>query len=142
MMIARLAEINATGDKITIEEFFERKKIVDSLYKEGIIELGVGGNFLFTSEESQSEYVKAFDKKKIDISREATTKMEGIYMLIKWPESQLLMDEEWFNRECHIADLSRDPEVGTSAYFVPVKRMVILEEKLKAIENENQHNPV
>jgi hypothetical protein len=142
MMITRLAEINATGEKITTEEFLERKEIVDSLQKEGIIELGVGGNFLFTSEESQSEYVKAFEKKKIDIAREVTTQMEGIYMLIKWPESQLLMDEEWFETECHIADMTRDPEVGSSAYFVPVKRMVILEEKLNAIKNESQHNPV
>ena len=141
-MINRLAEINATGDKITTEEFLERKEIVDSLQKKGIIELGVGGNFLFTSEESQLEYVKAFDKKKIDISREATTKMEGIYMLIKWPESQLLMDEEWFDRECHLADMVKDPEVGNSAYFVPVKRMIVLEEKLKEIENESQHNPI
>jgi hypothetical protein len=52
-MINRLAEINATGDKITPEEFLERKEIVDSLQKKGIIELGVGGNFLFTSEESK-----------------------------------------------------------------------------------------
>lgn len=142
-MIKRLAEINATGDKITTEEFFERKEIVDSLQKKGIIELGVGGNFLFTSAESQDEYVEAFEKKKIDISREATTKLEGIYMLIKWPESQLLMDEEWFDTECHIADMSRDPEVGSSAYFVPVKRMIILEEKLNEIaKNESQHNPI
>lgn len=141
-MINRLAEINATGDKITTEEFLERKEIVDSLQKKGIIELGVGGNFLFTSEESQSEYVKAFEKKKIDIAREVTTQMEGIYMLIKWPESQLIMDEEWFDRECHLADMARDSEVGNSAYFVPVKRMVILEEKLKEIKNESQHNPI
>jgi hypothetical protein len=134
-MIARLAQINATGDKITTEEFLERKDIVDALHKNGIIELGVGGNFLFTSAESQEEYVKAFEKKKIDISREATVTMEGIYMLIKWPESQLLMDEDWFDKECHLADMVKDPEVGNSAYFVPVKRMTVLEEKLKEIAN-------
>ncbi len=61
-MIKRLAEINASGDSITTEEFLERKAIVDSLHKEGIIELGVGGNFLFTSAKSQEEYVEAFDE--------------------------------------------------------------------------------
>jgi hypothetical protein len=135
-MIKRLAEINASGDSITTEEFLERKAIVDSLHKAGIIELGVGGNFLFTSAESQEEYVKAFDKKKIDISREATMKMEGIYVLVKWPESQLLMDEEWFDKECHLAEMEKDPEIGNSAYFMPVKRMNILEEKLNTIANE------
>jgi hypothetical protein len=135
-MIKRLAEINASGDSITTEEFLERKAIVDSLHKEGIIELGVGGNFLFTSAKSQEEYVEAFDKKKMDISREATMKMEGIYFLVKWPESQLLMDEDWFDKECHLAEMEKDPEIGNSAYFIPVKRMIILEEKLNAIANE------
>jgi hypothetical protein len=34
----------------------------------------------------------------MDIAREATSKLDGIYMLIKWPESQLLMDEMKYSK--------------------------------------------
>jgi hypothetical protein len=46
------------------------------------------------------------------------------------------MDEDWFDKECHLAEMEKDPEIGNSAYFIPVKRMIILEEKLNAIANE------
>jgi hypothetical protein len=51
--------------------------------------------------------------------------MEGLdfYILVTWPESQELMDKEWFN-ECILAqDIEGHVEVGSSAYFVPVTRI-------------------
>jgi hypothetical protein len=56
------------------------------------------------------------------------------------PRSKLFFEfvrliKEWFDKECHLADMEKDPEVGNSAYFVPVKRMTDLETILKAISN-------
>jgi len=39
------------------------------------------------------------------------------YFLIKWPLSQIIMEEEWFS-ECSLADPEK---FGNSAYFVPLE---------------------
>ncbi len=41
------------------------------------------------------------------------------YILIRWPESQELMDEPWFDEE---AVLANDERFGSSAYFIPLIR--------------------
>ena len=49
--------------------------------------------------------------------------MEEEYVIVVWPESQILMDEKWFN-ECVL--INEEPllnQVGPSAYFVPKSRM-------------------
>jgi hypothetical protein len=129
--VIRLAAINANQDSITELEFSERRDIIEILQEKKIIELGVGGNFIFMSKDSQDLYVESFDKEKMRIAREVTSKMEGVYMIIPWPDSQLIMDEEWFDSECHLADSSKG--VPNSTYFVPVKRMDVLEAKYKEI---------
>ena len=41
------------------------------------------------------------------------------YILVQWPESQSLMEKEWFN-ECIFAEyLEGHIDPGGSAYFVP-----------------------
>lgn len=45
------------------------------------------------------------------------------YVLIEWPESQELMEEEWFENEAILA-LGAEEKTGGSAYFVPIKRVV------------------
>jgi hypothetical protein len=117
--VVSLATINAKGN-LSENDILLRRELVTFLAEEKIIELGEGGNFAFTSAESQDAYLEAFDNKKL----------ENVYVLIRWPESQLLMDEDWFDKECHLADLERDPEVGNSAYFVPMKRIKFLQSKL------------
>lgn len=50
--------------------------------------------------------------------------MEKEYVIITWPDSQELMDEEWFDDECIL--INEDPllsQVGSSAYFVPIARL-------------------
>ena len=49
------------------------------------------------------------------------------YTLVLWPESQLLMEQEWF-QECFLAQPTSDEQswVGSSAYFVPVERLAEL----------------
>ena len=57
------------------------------------------------------------------------------YILVQWPESQLLMDHEWFDAECYLANNERTiKEIGSSAYFVPERRMIELESELHRIE--------
>lgn len=40
------------------------------------------------------------------------------YVLVEWPESQDLMDEDWFDEEAVLSS------TGSSAYFVPIKRLL------------------
>lgn len=54
--------------------------------------------------------------------------MEDSYTLVHWPDSQDLMDEEWFEEE---AILNTDE---SSAYFVPTYRLY--EEKEEEDEEE------
>lgn len=41
------------------------------------------------------------------------------YILLEWPYSQEVMDEEWFDEEAVLADYDK---CGSSAYFIPVWR--------------------
>ena len=41
------------------------------------------------------------------------------YVLVTWPESQLLMEFEWFNECILMNEESHLTEIGSSAYFVP-----------------------
>lgn len=45
------------------------------------------------------------------------------YILVQWPESQEYMEEEWFEEEAILA-LGSEDITGSSAYFVPIKRVV------------------
>lgn len=49
--------------------------------------------------------------------------MNESYILVRWPESQELMEEEWFNEEAILA-LGSEDITGSSAYFVPIKRVI------------------
>ena len=64
-----------------------------------------------------------FDK---DTPKEINTLLNCVnegYVLIKWPESQELMEEEWFNEEAILA-LGAEDITGSSAYFIPIKRII------------------
>ena len=58
---------------------------------------------------------------------EAKTLLESIidssYALVQWPESQMLMEEEWFQNEAILA-LGSEDVTGSSAYFVPLYRVM------------------
>lgn len=41
------------------------------------------------------------------------------YVLVQWPETQVLMDYDWFDKETSLADFNK---FGSSAYFIPLKR--------------------
>lgn len=44
------------------------------------------------------------------------------YVLVTWPESQFLMEYDWFD-ECILMNDDRHlSEIGSSAYFVPLER--------------------
>lgn len=48
---------------------------------------------------------------------------EDGYILVEWPESQDYMEEEWFQEEAILA-LGNEDKTGSSAYFVPIKRIL------------------
>lgn len=41
------------------------------------------------------------------------------YVLVTWPESQMLMEYEWFSECILMNDDNHLDEFGSSAYFVP-----------------------
>lgn len=45
------------------------------------------------------------------------------YVLVQWPESQEFMEEEWFEEEAILA-LGSEDKTGSSAYFIPIKRII------------------
>ena len=48
---------------------------------------------------------------------------DNTYVLIQWPETQILMDYDWFDNEASLADFDK---FGSSAYFIPQKRWLEL----------------
>lgn len=44
-----------------------------------------------------------------------------LYVLVEWPDSQELMEEDWFEEE---AVLAQHVSIGSSAYFIPVERYI------------------
>lgn len=45
------------------------------------------------------------------------------YVLVPFPESQEYMEEQWFYDEAILA-VGAEEKVGTSAYFIPERRIV------------------
>lgn len=45
------------------------------------------------------------------------------YVLVTWPESQMLMEHDWFNECILMNDENHLEDVGSSAYFVPEERI-------------------
>lgn len=57
----------------------------------------------------------------LDLLDKFMTLAEQSYVLIQWPNSQELMDEDWFKEE---AILDVEGKFGSSAYFVPLVRIL------------------
>jgi hypothetical protein len=45
------------------------------------------------------------------------------YVLVRWPESQQYMEEQWFHDEAILA-IGAEGSVGSSAYFIPTHRII------------------
>ena len=45
------------------------------------------------------------------------------YILITWPDSQVLMDYEWFDECILMNDEKHLDNIGSSAYFIPKNRL-------------------
>lgn len=48
--------------------------------------------------------------------------MNDLYVLVMWPDSQMLMEEEWFDECILMNDENHLDSIGSSAYFVPKDR--------------------
>ena len=46
--------------------------------------------------------------------------MDDLYVAVRWPESQALMEEEWFREE---AILDTESKLGDSTYLIPLSRL-------------------
>lgn len=76
-------------------------------------------------EDNKLKINRGFGAIPVSIWFEKTFKIEeevedDTYTLVTWPESQELMDEPWFDEE---AILDVDAHFGSSAYFIPTKRL-------------------
>ena len=60
--------------------------------------------------------------------------MEEKYILVCWPESQMLMEEVWFDECILMNDENHLQEIGSSAYFVPENRFN--ESELNSLESQ------
>lgn len=80
-------------------------------------------NFDFIKEVIGQGYIDAgkVNNETLDLLSRFMYLAEDSYVLIQWPESQMLMEEEWFEEE---AILDAECKFGSSAYFVPLKRIL------------------
>lgn len=62
-------------------------------------------------------YMAIKDDNKAPVVQKETRKR---YILVYWPESQVLMDYEWFDKEAVLADWVK---CGSSSYFIPEHRL-------------------
>lgn len=44
------------------------------------------------------------------------------YVLVLWPETQQLMEMDWFGSECYLCQAFGEQEHHDSAYFIPKER--------------------
>lgn len=51
------------------------------------------------------------------------TSVDELYVLVKWPFVQDLMEQSWFRAECILYQSFDEQEYLDSAYFVPLKRL-------------------
>jgi hypothetical protein len=55
--------------------------------------------------------------------------MDNKYILVEWPDSQYLMEMDWFDECILMNDENWLDDIGYSAYFVPEYRYVELLDK-------------
>ncbi|MGF7040093.1 hypothetical protein [Mucilaginibacter lappiensis] len=53
----------------------------------------------------------------------SATSVDELYILVKWPFVQDLMEYDWFKSECLLYNAFEEQEHIDSAYFVPLKRI-------------------
>ena len=65
------------------------------------------------------------------------------YIIVKWPEVQELMEEDWFDEE---AVFINDDKFPSSSYFIPIDRTISTSSKLDnlkiQLENNNDSFPI
>lgn len=68
-----------------------------------------------------SDYLPPEDSENDEIRGVINSLLDAVeegYVLVEWPESQDLMEEDWFEEEAILSF------TGSSAYFVPIKRLI------------------
>lgn len=55
-----------------------------------------------------------------------TYSIDELYVLVQWPFVQNLMLYDWFRQECFLHLASHDQPYLSSAYFVPISRIMAI----------------
>ena len=85
-------------------------------FENAIEVIGQGIEDLFLPEDPENDEVRKNINTLINCAEEG-------YNLVQWPDSQEYMEEEWFDEEAIFCVGSED-KTGSSAYFIPIKRIV------------------
>lgn len=91
---------------------FQQLKIQDNMKNNFKDVMEIIGQAIFELPEEDVEIVNNF----LEIVPES-------YVLVQWPESQELMEAEWFAEEAILA-LGSEDKTGSSAYFIPINRLI------------------
>lgn len=78
--------------------------------------IGQAIEFSLPAEDSVNSEVRDAINSLINCARES-------YIFVQWPESQEYMEEEWFDEEAILA-LGSEDKTGSSAYFIPLIRII------------------
>lgn len=92
-------------------------------FEQALEVIGQGVFNLFIDRDKNGKCNKPDEAEDVDrVYRLLDAAAEG-YVLIRWPESQNYMEEEWFEEEAILA-LGSENKTGSAAYFIPIKRIV------------------
>lgn len=84
--------------------------------------IGQGVYHLFEERDKNGECIKKEEAEAVKNVHKFLDAAVESYVLVQWPESQELMEEEWFDEEAIFCGGSEE-KTGGSAYFVPLKRI-------------------
>ncbi len=78
-------------------------------------------NFNTAMEQIGQALFEMYEKSTPEETQRLLTSLNEAYVIVQWPESQEFMEEEWFDEE---AILDVEGKFGSSAYFIPLKRVI------------------
>ena len=91
--------------------------------KEALEVIGQGVFDLFPDRDNNGKCLNEEERESVDKVYKFLDTALSSYVLVKWPECQNFMEEEWFDKESILA-LGSEDITGSSAYFIPIQRII------------------
>lgn len=85
-------------------------------FENAIENIGQGVDSVFSPEDPENDEVRKNINSLLNYAEEG-------YVLVQFPDSQEYMEEEWFDEEAIFCGGSEE-QTGSSAYFIPITRIV------------------